>query len=426
MQLVDYLNIINRRKGIIIAILVFTLLIIIVGVTQIPPQYTATGTVRILTPRTGGADFLDYDVDYAIRQVNTYAQITTSEPVLAKLAEYVQPLPVITVKIISDTELFTISAQDVNPEVAQFTVNKLAELLILQSREIYGGDANIFLVEPAALPIQPSTPSPFVILGLGVALALIIGIGLAFIFENLDTRVYTANEMKQFSKLPLIGDVANASQENRVLVNIPVIAEAFRRMRTNVFSPLGRRAFKSYLITSPVPKDGRSTITANLAIIVGQSGRKVIVVDADFRSPSQHVIFETANEVGLNDLLAGAGRLNDAIQSTSHPNVDLLPSGNPPLNPEALDSDEMIRVLNNLKERYDVVLVDTHSSFSVTDPAVLAPKVDAVLLVLRYGWDRKEALQSTLNHLNLVDANLIGIIANRTHLGASSRSRRRA
>ncbi|NSW52430.1 MAG: polysaccharide biosynthesis tyrosine autokinase [Anaerolineae bacterium] len=421
MQLVDYLNILNRRKGVIFATLVFTLLIIIVGVTQIPPKYTATGTIRILTARTGGADYVDYDIEYAKRLVGTYAEIAVSDPVLSKLAEYVTPLPKISVEIISETELFTISAEDVDPDVAQFTVNKLAEILILQSREVYGSDANIYLVEPASLPDEPSSASPLLVVGLGLAMALLVGIGLAFIFENLDTRIYTPNEMRQAAHLPLLGDIGTSQHENELLVNQPILAEAFRRLRTNVFSPKDHRAYKTFLVTSPVPKDGRSTIAANLGVIAGQSGRKVIIVDADLRSPSQHKIFNVENEIGLNDLLNGSSRLADAIQTTMHPNVDLLPSGLPPYNPEALDSENMLRLLETLKENYDVVLVDAHSSFSVTDPAVLAPKVDSVLLVMRFGWDRKEVLQATLTHLEQVDANVLGIVANRTHLGSHSR-----
>ena len=418
MQLIDYINVLNRRKGIILATLVFTLLIIIVGVTQIPPKYTATGTIRILTAKVGGADYVDYDIDYAKRLVGTYTEIAISDPVLTKLSEFVSPLPKISVEIKSETELFTISAEDIDPVVAQFTVNKLAEILILESREVYGSDANIYLVEPAKLPKTPSSTNPFLVLGLGVFMALIVGIGLAFIFENLDTRIYTTNEMRQAAKLPVIGDIGTAPREDELIINYPNLAEAFRRLRTNVFSPKGHRTYKTFLITSPVPKDGRSTITANLGIITGQSGRKVIIVDADLRNPTQHKIFNVDNEIGLNDLLHQDGKLKDAIQSTMHPNLDLLPSGLPPYIPEALDSEEMIHLLETLKEKYDIILLDSHSSFSVTDPAVLAPKVDSVLLVLRYGWDRKEVLQATLTNLSQVDANIMGIIANYTHLGS--------
>jgi len=425
MQLIDYLNVLNRRKGIIIATLVFTLLIIVVGVTQVPPKYTATGTVRILTAKAGGADYVDYDIEYAKRLVGTYTQIAISDPVLTKLSEYVSPLPNISVEIKSDTELFTISAEDVDPEVAQFTVNKLAEILILESREVYGGDANIYLIEPAALPEKPSTTNPLLVLGLGICMAVIVGIGLAFIFENLDTRIYTTNEMRQVAKLSVIGDIGTSPRADELLINHPILAEAFRRLRTNIFSPKGHSSYKTFLITSPVPKDGRSTITANLGVIAGQSGWKVIIVDADLRNPSQHKIFDVENEIGLNDLLhRSVKNLGDTIQSTIHPNVDLLPSGPPPYTPEVLDSEDLTLLLEALKEKYDIVLIDTHSSFSVTDPAVLAPKVDSVLLVMRCGWDRREVLQATLTHLGQVDANIMGIIANRTQLGSRGRALR--
>ena len=421
MELVDYFNILNRRKGVIFTTVVFTLLIILIGVTQIPQKYTATGTVRILTTRIGGVDYVDYDIEYAKRLVGTYAEIAISQPVLDQLAQFVSPLPKISVEIISETELFTISAEDVDPEVAQFSVNKLAEILILQSREVYGTDANLYLVEPAALPEDPSSPSPILVVALGTILALIVGVGLAFIFENLDTRIYTPNEMRQASKLPVLGDIGTYAHEGDLLINDPIMAEAFRRLRTNIFAAKSHQNMKTLLITSPVPKDGRSTIAANLAVITGQSGRKVVIVDADLRDPSLHKVFNLSNDIGLNDLLNQNGKLSDAIQTTSHPNVDVLPAGMPPYNPEALDTELMSQLLTALKGKYDAVLIDSHSSFSVTDPAVLAPKVDSVLLVMRYGWDRREVLQATLNNLSLVNANIIGVIANRTRLGFHGR-----
>ena len=426
MQLVDYLNILNRRRGIIFLTLFIALAIIVIGITQIPPQYTATATMRILTARAGGIDYVTYEIDYAKRLINTYVEIANSDVVRDELANYVSPLPSITTEIIEETELFTISATDPDPAVAQFSANKLADILILQSREIYGGDANILLVEPAVLPSEPSSTSPLALLAGGLLLSLIVGISLAFLFENLDTRIYTPNEMHIHTKLPVIGDIGNGSPSKHILVNDSILGEAYRRLRTNVFAPSQHQEYRSFLITSPVPDDGRSSITANLAIITGQSGRRVIVVDADLRNPMQHEIFKVDNEIGLNDVLIAGTPVEEALQSTAYQNVDILPSGASPLNPEALDSAEMKSLITRLSNKYDAVFIDAHSSFSVTDPAVIAPKVDAVLLVLRYGWDRKEVLQATLSHLELVNANIIGIIANRTQLGTHGRLRRNA
>lgn len=417
MQLVDYLNVLKRRRGVILLTLFIALAIIAIGITQIPERYTATATMRILTTKAGGQDYIEYDIDYADRLIGTYAEITQSEPVLTQLAEYVSPLPTITVESIAATELITISVEDIDPEAAQFAANKLGELLILQSREVYGSDTNILFAEEASLPDEPSSTSPYVVIGLGVILSLIVGVGLAFIFENLDTRIYTPNEMQLVSNLPLIGNIGNGNPDNFLLVNDHYLTEAFRRLRTNVFSPKAHQDYKTFLITSPVPQDGRSTITANLAIIAAQSDRKVLIIDADMRNPVQHKIFKAENEVGLNDILTAGASIKSAIQSTSFPNLDIIPSGAPPLNSEALDSREMENILHKLGEMYDAVIVDAHSSFSVTDPAVIAPKVDSVILVLRSGWDRKEVLMATLNHLELVSANVTGIIANRTELG---------
>lgn len=154
---------------------------------------------------------------------------------------------------------------------------------------------------------------------------------------------------------------------------------------------------------------------------MAQANRKVVVVDADLRTPNMHTIFDVENDRGLSSVLSGKIELDQALQHTAYLRVSVLPSGPQPLNPELLDSPKMIEVLQALAEKFDVVLLDSPSLVSVTDPAVLAPKVDGVLLVVRHGWVRREALQYTMRNFKGVGAKFLGVITNRTELGTSSR-----
>ena len=176
------------------------------------------------------------------------------------------------------------------------------------------------------------------------------------------------------------------------------------------------------LITSAVRADGKSTVTANLGLSIAQTERKVIIIDANLRYPMIHKLFKLENDRGLTNLLNKEIQHSEAIQKSFYPGVSIITSGPTPPNPvELLSSTTMNSLLDELENLYDVILVDSPPSLTVTDPAVLAPKVSGTLVVVRAGWVRREALQATMTQLDSVNANLFGIISNRTELGIKSR-----
>jgi capsular exopolysaccharide synthesis family protein len=349
--------------------------------------------------------------------------------VTEELTQKVERLPNIDVEVIADTELLQISAEDPDPGLAAFTANALAEILVNRSQELYAENIStttVTMAEPAVVPTSPSSADPVVVIILGLALGLGGGILLAFLFENLDTRLYTSRQIETNSELQVIGDIPEArgkQQEEGMLVDHHLHAEAFRRLRTNIFSPNQNKDIKSLLLTSTVPADGKSTIVANLALSVAQGDKSVAVIDADMRRPELHSVFELSNDRGLSNFLRENASLSDVLQKTKYPGVQLISSGPRPSNPtELLDSPQMKSLIQQLSDQFDVVLLDSPASLSVTDPAVLAPQADGVLLVVRHGWVRRETLKDTLRHLNHVNARFVGIIANRTHRGLSARS----
>jgi capsular exopolysaccharide synthesis family protein len=427
MELRDYLEILSRRKWVIFLTLFFTLSTIIVGIILIPPKYTATTKIRVLTPRTGSADYVDYNINYSNRLIGTYIEVANSTPVLEELSKYVSPMPEsIQVEAVADTELIQIDVVDQDPALAQHAANKLAQILITQTRELYSNEVNpvnIYVVDPATFPEKPSSPSPWLVITLGVAASLIGGIGLAFLYENLDTRLYTTKEIEDVSGLTVIGDIPDGSSNKGLLIGKSrVYAEAFRRLGTNILSLERDDKLATILITSSVAQDGRTTIVANLATIMAQANLKVIILDADFRWSNLHTIFDLKNEYGLSDILKQKAELLDTIQESKIPGVDIITSGSYLSEAvEFLRTQYMDEILNHLKKIYDIVLIDSPASVTVTDPAVLAAKVDGVILVVRHGWVRKEAFLSTLRHMRGVKANIIGIVSNRTGLGTSSK-----
>jgi capsular exopolysaccharide synthesis family protein len=202
------------------------------------------------------------------------------------------------------------------------------------------------------------------------------------------------------------------------------VAEAFRTLRTNLeFSSLDNPV-KTLVVTSAGPGEGKSTTLANLAISAAQTEKKVCLVDCDLRRPSLHRLFGIANDVGLTSMIRDE-TLRDAppVQETQVPGLWLLPSGPLPPNPsELLGSKRMEEVIAKLKEQADMILFDTPPSTVVTDAAVLASKVDGVLLVFSAGRTKRDHAQKAKALMEKVNARLVGVVLNNVRADSNLQS----
>ena len=192
------------------------------------------------------------------------------------------------------------------------------------------------------------------------------------------------------------------------------IAEAFRSLRTNVHSAEVDAPIRTLMITSPSPKDGKSQVAANLTVVMAQGGRRAVLMDADLRRPTQHKLLNLPNRLGLTDLVADASKtVESAIRATSVPFLRVVSSGGLPPNPaEVLGSPKMMEILREVRDRSDIVLVDTPPALAVTDAVFLASKMDAVLLVLKPGQTKISFARQTVEQLLRNRANLIGVVLN--------------
>jgi capsular exopolysaccharide synthesis family protein len=189
-------------------------------------------------------------------------------------------------------------------------------------------------------------------------------------------------------------------------------AEAYRTLRTNIqFSSLDR-PLHTLLVTSTVPDEDKSTTLANLAVTLAQAEQRVLAVDCDLRRPSLHTIFGLSNERGLTSaILDQEGDL--PLQETSVPGLRLLTSGPlPPRPADLLGSRRMEGLIERLRAAADIVIFDTPPVIAVTDAAVLAPRVDGVLLVLKAGHSRRDRAREAREKLEKVKAHLIGVVLN--------------
>jgi len=199
------------------------------------------------------------------------------------------------------------------------------------------------------------------------------------------------------------------------------VSEAYRTLRTNLdFSSLDK-PIKTMLVTSAGPEEGKSTVLANLAVTTAQAGRKVILVDCDLRRPTLHNIFNLKNDVGLTTMVVDdAAMESPPLRDTGVEGLQLVSSGPLPPNPsELLGSRRMEEIIAALLERADVVLFDAPPVVAVTDAAVLATKVDGVLLVVNAGGTKRDYARAAKARLEKVNANLLGAVLNNVRFDVS-------
>lgn len=280
--------------------------------------------------------------------------------------------------------------------------------------------SNVIQVKAASVPDTPVSPNLLVNTLLGLALGAIFGTGIIVIREMADDTIRSSDQVGSLLGLPTLGviSVFDVKRSGTALVTASQsrtsVVQAFRSLRTNIQYASVDKEIHSILVTSPSPHDGKSTIAANLGIIMAQNRRRVILVEGDLHHPSLSRFFSRSNHQGLSDLfLKPLDYLERYLLETSIPNLMLLPAGPLPPNPtELLDSNRSIRLLEKLEQLSDVVVVDSPPVLALADAAILAARVDAVLLVLWAGRTKVRAAREALSQLEHAGANLIGVVVN--------------
>ena len=255
---------------------------------------------------------------------------------------------------------------------------------------------------------------------LSLVAGLMAGVGLALLRDALDHRLRTVDEITAALDLPMLGAIPHIGgrgsnvERGRIVHALPrsAVAEAFRTLRTGVYFAIPENvSAKTILVTSPAPGDGKSTTASNLAIAFAQAGRRVLLIDADCRRPTQHRIHAIASAPGLSTILAGGGTLSDTVKPTSIERLSLLPAGEIPANPaELLDSVAFNELLNAAAAEYDQVIIDSPPIVPVTDARVIAARADAVVLVLRAERSTRRLANHAREALISVGARVIGVV----------------
>lgn len=310
-------------------------------------------------------------------------------------------------------------------------------------------DPSVRVIDAAALPLEPASPKPPLVLAASALLGVFGGTGLAWWRESRLRGVRTRGQVLAATGLPVLGVIprrdvpenavvratkrvtgrgiaavdAAPGRTRRPLLTLPggwnPALEAYRTLRTNLMLGAREGAPHSVIVTSALPGEGKTATAANLAALYAWEGRRVVLVDADLRRGALGAAFGGGRGPGLVDVLMGRSALTDAVRpvypaagdGTALPSFDLMPTGAPTASPaELLGNPSMSAVLGALRERYDVVIVDTPPLGIVTDAAVLGAQVDGAILVARSGVTPSELLTRTAEQLRAVSARVLGAV----------------
>jgi capsular exopolysaccharide synthesis family protein len=428
MELTDYLRIL--RKNWLVIVLATLLGIGIAALYSLTrtPLYEAQSTVFVSTQSSGTIAELQQGSSFTQSRVTTYANLVATpivmDPVIAELdlaQTSVELSETVTAASPLNTTLITITVTNPDSVLAADIANALAASLeaVVEGIETPDGTetspVKLTPVKTAVPALTPSSPNVPLNLALGALVGLAIGIGIAVLRAVLDTRIRTPRDLEQVTDRPLIGAIAfDPKADDRPLIvhadpRSPR-AESFRALRTNLqFLDMGGRS--SFVVTSSLPAEGKSTTTINLAIALADAGRRVALLDADLRKPKVAEYLGIEGGVGLTDVLIGRARVSDVMLPWGKRSLYVLPAGKIPPNPsELLGSKHMQTLLAELERDFDVVLCDAPPLLPVTDAAILAKSTSGAIVIASAGRTSRHQLQGALDALQTVDANIAGIV----------------
>jgi succinoglycan biosynthesis transport protein ExoP len=330
---------------------------------------------------------------------------------------------------------------------------KIYEDLLQRSRqagvESEFSPSNIRKIQTAEVPIAPVKPNKPLNIGLSVLIGLALGIGLAFFIEYLNNTINTAEDVERITHLPPLGAIpslqslnkrralaygygarksnalalsSNGGPSSHELVSshdsLSSYAESYRALRTSLLLSSAEHAPRTMLITSSHPGEGKTTIVANTAISLAQTGARVVVLDGDMRRPRCHKILNTKNDVGLSTYLSRDIPLDEVLQrNTEIPNLHVIPAGPVPPNPSELLSSVKLRILlAQLQDQYDHIVIDSPPVIHVTDALIISTQVDGVAIVVKSGHTPREAVVRSKQALTDVNAKIFGIVLNHVDL----------
>jgi succinoglycan biosynthesis transport protein ExoP len=312
--------------------------------------------------------------------------------------------------------------------------------------------SNIKIIDQAEVPISPVFPKKKSIFIMALFLGIGGGLGLIFLLDWLDKTVKTPDQVEKLLKLPSLGfipavgsgnphsyyaysyysqysDKRKKTKDEEKLKEIElsnyvapesIYAENYRNIRTSILLSTPDQPPRVMAVTSALPQEGKTATVINLAVSFTNLGKKVLVIDGDLRKPRIHSILRTKNTAGLSSLLVGRSAISDVVLMTEIHNLFIIPSGPVPPNPtELLNARAMENLLQEVKEHFDFVFIDSPPLVGIMDPVIIGHHADGVLLVTWGGKTHKRVIEKARDELKKYNIRLLGVVLNKVNMKKS-------
>ncbi len=428
-ELQDYLRILRKHW---FAILALTVLGTGAGVAYsmlATPVYTASAKVFVSTSGSSSVADLAQGNSFTQQRVKTYADLVTTSAVLQPTIDALElPMSVselrgsLSASTPLNTTVIDVTVTNADPVFAAVLAGATSEQLIETVEEIEttdpleGSPVRLSVVQEPEVPTVPTSPNSKLNAALGLMLGLALGVGYALLRSALDTKIRGERDIERITDAPVLGGIVfdPKAKQRPLIVHQDATsprAESFRTLRTNLQFLDAGRTERSFVITSSIQSEGKSTTAANLAITLADAGARVLLVGADLRRPKAGKYLGIESAVGLTDVLIGRVDLETAVQRWGRSELFVLPAGAIPPNPsELLGSSLMESLIARLDSEFDIVLYDAPPLLPVTDAAVLARLVGGTVLIVAAGRAHGPQVESAIQALETVGAPLSGVV----------------
>ncbi|WP_435745261.1 polysaccharide biosynthesis tyrosine autokinase [Nocardioides sp. SYSU DS0663] len=440
MELKDYWRTVRRRWKLILTTVLLTVGIAAAYTWTVTPQYASSARLFVSTTPSDTADAYQGNL-FASQRVTSYAEIVDGRRLAGRVADALggertvtELLETVSASVVPETVILEITATDPDPiearDIAQAYAEELSDLV--PELEAPGAEErtliNATITDDAVASDEPVSPQPVRNLGLAFVLGLLLGIGLAVLRELLDTTIGSNEDVEAVTETPILGHIiadggAVRSQPAEVLGSASPWAEAFRVLRTNMQYVEVDHEQRVFVVSSSLPGEGKTTTAANLAVTMAMAGQRVALVECDLRRPLIASRLGLDGATGTTSVLIGKVSLEDALQPYQDTGLQVLACGPIPPNPsELLQSHAMTAMLEQLRSRFDTVILDAPPLLPVTDAALLTAQVDGAMVVVRHGRTTRDQLMHAVERLTNVDAKTVGVVINAAPARKSNRS----
>ncbi len=322
----------------------------------------------------------------------------------------------------ADTVLIDVAVVDASPVQARDIANSISDEFAVMVRELETPedgatpDSRVVVEQRASIPDSPVVPNTSRNIAIGLGFGVLLGVGLAIIRDLLDNTIKDRKTLEELTGVGIVGSIP-LDKGIRKQTAIPFdsersgIAEAFRKLRTNLQFLAIDNPPRVIVVTSSMQSEGKSTTAINLALALAEADHKVVLVDGDMRRPGLSKYLDLVGAVGFSTVLSGKVSLDEALQQTRFPGLTVLTSGAIPPNPsELLGSQVAKKLLSELRAEFDYVIVDSTPLLAVADAAILAAGADGVLMVVRFGQTKRDQVNHAVANLENVGAPLLGTV----------------